>query len=143
MTLSAEQVAKMSDEQVIEFPGHSHYYELSDEELILFEAEVLRRRIYTLDQMRQWHPALYVRIAEAAAGTTEQADLDLLASLKKVRRNAIRAMRKIYYGHEPCSERAKNPRYNDAVRLTEKANADCNVVIHRINARRDAMARAA
>ena len=32
--------------------------------------------------------------------------LELLADLKKVRRSKLRALRKIYYGWEPCAERA-------------------------------------
>ncbi len=65
--ITREAVAAWSDLQIMEFPGHSAYYELSDDELILFEAEVMRRGIYTADQMRGWQPRLYERIAEEAA----------------------------------------------------------------------------
>jgi hypothetical protein len=63
-------------------------------------------------------------------------DEELLIAARKVRRNVIRAERKIYYGHEPCAERTRNPRFDAAATATEKATRECNVIIDRINASR-------
>jgi hypothetical protein len=66
--------------------------------------------------------------------TESQAALESeLSDAKNVRSAAIRAMRKIYHGHEPCAERAKNPAYDAAHTAAEKATADCNVIIDQIN----------
>jgi hypothetical protein len=63
-------------------------------------------------------------------------DEELLIAARKIRRNAIRAQRKIYFGHEPCAARAKDPRLDAAMLATEKATADCNTIIDRINEKR-------
>jgi hypothetical protein len=62
-------------------------------------------------------------------------DHEQLLAAKKIRRNAIRAQRKIYYGNEPCDARSKDPRLDAAMTATEKATADCNAIIDRINGR--------
>jgi hypothetical protein len=59
---------------------------------------------------------------------------DQLVVLRKIRRSTIRAERKIYYGSHPCAERARNPAFDAACIATEKATADCNEIIDKLNA---------
>jgi hypothetical protein len=65
--VTGESLAAMSIEDIIEFPFGWVYYELSDEELILFEAEAMRREIWTDDVIRESHPHLYDRIVKELA----------------------------------------------------------------------------
>jgi hypothetical protein len=68
---------------------------------------------------------------------TEDQLLDQLTELKRIRRNALRRMRKVYSGDHPCAERARNPAFDAAYRTMEKATAKYSIIADQINLLRD------
>jgi hypothetical protein len=83
-------------------------------------------------------PFLQRAYAEEARERGEPPDelLEQLAQAKKVRRNAIRKMRRIYYGAHPCAERDKNPAFDAACLAAERATSDYNTIVDQINQER-------